>query len=282
MPNFKAKYAKHLKAVDGSMDGFAEIMESIMNDVLKKIDGYSKQFIQAGELSTSQVLEAVQNNQIREDILTMLQESGFEDAADLYVNNWDELSIDGLSDIMAEADIPLSFTSSNLDLMSQLQDFNIAKALDIERALAQNLQSSIANMALGGASWTDTFPELKKRVDIDVHKHLKAQLNTGLSVFDRQISNEKLDEAGITKYLYYGPNDEVTRDFCKHVFRVQNSSDFKGWTRARIESLRNRSDWQSGSSGLGSPFTAGGGWNCRHVWGIWDVDETEGAIIEET
>ncbi len=275
MPTLNSKYAKHLKAVDGSMDGFAEIMESIMNDVLNKIDGYARQFLEAGNLSASQVLEAVQNNQIREDILTMLRESGFEDAADLYVNNWDELSIDGLSDVFETADIPLSFTSSDLDLMNQLQDFNINKALDVERALAQNLQSSIADMALGGASWEDTFPELKKRVDIDVHKNLKAQLNTGLSIFDQTVSNEVMEEAGVTKYEYYGPPPE--RSFCKHVMRVQSASDFKGWTKAKIESLASRSDWQSSAAGLGSPFTARGGWNCTHSWGMFIGDD----VIDE-
>jgi hypothetical protein len=275
MANFKSKYAKHLKAVDGSMDGFADIMEGIMNDVLKKIDGYSKQFLRAGELMTSEVLEAVQANQIRQDIIEMLRESGFDDAVDLYVNNWDELSIDGLSDVMDAADIPLSFTSVDLDLMSQLQSFNIEKALSIENALAQNLQSSIANMALGGASWSDTIPELRKRVDIDVNQHLKTQLNTGLSVFDRKISEQKLDMAGVTTYRYYGPSDAVTRDFCKWVLNQQSKSSFDGWTKAEIEGMSSRSDWKKGSGGLGDVFTACGGWNCRHVFGVWIPDEIE-------
>ncbi len=269
MPTFNNIYAKHLKSVDASMDGFAEIMEGIMNDVLNKIDGYSRIFLQGGQLSKSQVLELVQSNQIRKDILAMLTESGFDDAVNLYVNSWDEISTDVLTEVMAQAQIPLTFTALDLELMSQLQSFNIKDALSLKNSLAQNLQTSITNMSVGGASWTDAFPELKKRVDIDVHKNLKAQLNTGLSVFDQTISNEVMEEVGIDRFRYYGPNDEVTRSFCKHVFRVQSSSDFDGWTQAEIEALSSRSDWQSAASGLGSPFTARGGWSCRHSWGVF-------------
>lgn len=272
MPTLNNTYAKHLKAVDSSMDGFADIMSGIMGDVLKKLDGYSKQYLKAGQLMTSEVLEAVQANQIRQDILAMLQESGFEDAVDLYVNNWDELSIDGLSDVFKAADIPLSFLGADLDMMTQLQSFNIDKALNIQAGLAQNMQSSIANMALGGASWSDTMPELKKRVDIDVHKNLKAQLNTGLSVFDQTINNQVMEEAGVKRFEYYGPPPE--RSFCKHVMRVQSGTDFDGWTKAEIEALSSRSDWKQSASGLSSPFTARGGWNCRHSFGIY-IDENE-------
>jgi len=42
MSNLNKIYSKHLKAVDNSMDGFADIMSDIMNDLLKKIDGYDK------------------------------------------------------------------------------------------------------------------------------------------------------------------------------------------------------------------------------------------------
>jgi hypothetical protein len=77
------------------------------------------------------------------------------------------------------------------------------------------------------------------------------QINTKLSMFGRSVSAEIAKEANINYYLYTGPMDGVTRDFCKQlVDKVVSESQMKR--------LRN---------GQGLPVkTACGGYNCRHSW----------------
>ena len=65
-----------------------------------------------------------------------------------------------------------------------------------------------------------------------------------------------MDEApDDTKYIYIGPADEKTRDFC--LTAIQSGA----LTMAQIESM-----------GWRSSLTEGGGINCRHGWEAMSTD----------
>lgn len=67
----------------------------------------------------------------------------------------------------------------------------------------------------------------------------------------QEFLNLQAERAGLEHFMYIGPLDNRTREFCAGlVGRV--------FTREEIDDLDN------GQSGL--VFTDGGGWNCRHEW----------------
>jgi hypothetical protein len=70
-------------------------------------------------------------------------------------------------------------------------------------------------------------------------------------MFGRSVTAAIAEEAGLRFYLYTGPIDGVTRDFCRPlVDKVVSESQMK--------KLNNKQ---------GLPVkTAGGGYNCRHSW----------------
>ena len=75
-------------------------------------------------------------------------------------------------------------------------------------------------------------------------------INDGMNNYSRSVSSYMMDEAPAnTKYVYIGPADEKTRDFCLQLMAAgeltRKQIREKGWT---------------------SSLTEGGGGNCRHNW----------------
>ena len=79
---------------------------------------------------------------------------------------------------------------------------------------------------------------------------MKRILNDGLNNYSRAVGRMMMDEApDNTKYIYIGPADEKTRDFCLDAI---NAGEL---TLKEIQSGR-----------FADSLTAGGGINCRHGW----------------
>ncbi len=81
---------------------------------------------------------------------------------------------------------------------------------------------------------------------------LRRIINDGMNNYSRAVSSYMMDEAPAnTKYVYIGPADEKTRDFCLQLMAAgeltRKQIREKGWT---------------------SSLTEGGGVNCRHNWEI--------------
>jgi len=75
-------------------------------------------------------------------------------------------------------------------------------------------------------------------------------INDGMNNYSRAVSSYMMDEAPAnTKFVYIGPADEKTRDFCLELMSAgeltRKQIREKGWT---------------------SSLTEGGGVNCRHNW----------------
>ena len=79
---------------------------------------------------------------------------------------------------------------------------------------------------------------------------MKRIVSDGMNNYSRAVTRMMMDEApDNTKYIYIGPADEKTRDFCLSAIGAG------GLTKAEIESM-----------GWSFSLTEGGGINCRHGW----------------
>jgi hypothetical protein len=86
--------------------------------------------------------------------------------------------------------------------------------------------------------------------DAPIH-HLRTEMNTALMAYGRIVNMEKAEKAGFEKFIYIGPDDDITRPFCgEHLDKI--------YTADEIAALDN---------GQGLPVEIyGGGYNCRHQW----------------
>ena len=81
--------------------------------------------------------------------------------------------------------------------------------------------------------------------------NLRTELSTTRMAFQRVVHLEKAKKAGITQFLYVGPDDEVTRDY----------------SAERVDRVFTLEEIQAMDNGQGLPVEVyGGGWNCRHHW----------------
>lgn len=88
---------------------------------------------------------------------------------------------------------------------------------------------------------------------------LETELNTMLSSFSQTVSNERAKELGLELFVYVGPEDKITRDFCEAVL---SEKDPPIYTRDEIDDLNDHPDHDSDLD----VFTYRGGYNCRHRW----------------
>jgi hypothetical protein len=95
---------------------------------------------------------------------------------------------------------------------------------------------------------------MKRVSSIPLHQ-VETELRTSMMAFNRTITAIQAEENGIEKFLYVGPDDKITRDFCAHVL---NDRDPPIYTLDEIEVMDNE-------QGL-DVLQFGGGYNCRHDW----------------
>jgi hypothetical protein len=117
----------------------------------------------------------------------------------------------------------------------------------------------VISRALGGAVMRGSISRRAQRAipqelaKILEHAEGRVQTlyDTAVSVYGRQVEAESAGDDPTTRFAYFGPVDQKTREFClDHVGKV--------YTRAEIDRLDNGQ--------LSNVFLTAGGWNCRHQW----------------
>jgi hypothetical protein len=91
---------------------------------------------------------------------------------------------------------------------------------------------------------------LSKRMQSSTGRQL-TEVRTKLAQYGRDVTAKAAESAGLDMFLYTGPEDGITRAFCRPLVSKVVSS-------AQMKKLNN---------GQGLPVvTSGGGYNCRHSW----------------
>jgi hypothetical protein len=84
--------------------------------------------------------------------------------------------------------------------------------------------------------------------------HVRTELNTLSAEFSRTVTEQKAKAVGLDVWMYVGPEDEVTREFCEDVL----IRDPPIYTTEEIDQMDNEQ--------IPDVMTSGGGYNCRHQW----------------
>lgn len=137
------------------------------------------------------------------------------------------------------------FTRQNLDAI--IDDRIALASKTIEKYLG-DVRSVVLDSVLGGKPITvdAVFENAGERIYHD----LKTEIRTTLMAYQRVAHLEKAKKAGITKFLYVGPDDEVTRPFCQE----------------RVGGIFTQEEVDSWDNEQGLPANVYlGGYNCRHT-----------------
>jgi hypothetical protein len=145
----------------------------------------------------------------------------------------------------------LILTDTDITAAATLIEYDFSRYGKVIEKNVGDVRSTIMRSVISGSA-----PDIDGAIDAAaprVAAQLETELNTALSAFNQAITNQKADEVGLNVFVYLGPDDKVTRPFCKDVI-----DKGRVFSRAQIEAMDNEQ---------GLPvMEAGGGWNCRHQW----------------
>lgn len=159
----------------------------------------------------------------------------------------DELQF--IQDEFEEQDREEVFSSSDTGIIEALIDNGIEKVATEVKSMGLNIQAIVMHTVLTGEE-VSKADILKAKLPATVY----TEINTALMVFNRTVTANKADELGFDLYLYVGPDDKITRPFCKELLNKNPAI----YTREEISRMRNDQ--------TADVMTTGGGYNCRHHW----------------
>jgi len=149
------------------------------------------------------------------------------------------------------AAIDLSLSAGDLPQLEQLQIQSVAQIF--EDVILPDTQSAIRDALTSLSLETPAeivFSDLNERLRRSTGRQL-TEVKTRISQYGRGINAAAAAAADLDLWLYTGPIDGITRDFCRPLVNKVISS--KQMTKL--------------SNGQGLPvITSGGGYNCRHSW----------------
>ena len=123
--------------------------------------------------------------------------------------------------------------------------------------MAANVVKQRAMLSIGatGVPELATFIQTAFKASIG---RAQALADTSMTIFLRNIHDtgyRQIEAAGTDlKYRYIGPDDKLTRRFCRLLIRLTEAGTT--WSRAQIGEMDNHE--------LPDVFSTGGGYNCRH------------------
>ena len=165
-------------------------------------------------------------------------------------------------DAADEMGIKFLVTERSLALLELAQEHAVFKSITNKNHIVNNMIDAGLQAEVENLKYRDIVKNLEELIT-ETGRRIKAEVHTGLSVFDRMIKSENFKNVGIEKFVYVGPYDGVTRDVCRNT--LESSLQGTGWTRDQIESSE-------------VSFTGGGGYNCRHEW-LPFVEEIKEAFV---
>lgn len=122
-----------------------------------------------------------------------------------------------------------------------------------------DISSTLLRTVIAGQR-PDVYALLDDTTDV-LASQLETEMNTMISAFSRTVTSERAKELDINLFMYVGPDDKLTRDYCKDLLD-QDPPIFK------------RSEIGKNDDGMDA-FIYGGGYNCRHRWVAIAEDEAK-------
>jgi hypothetical protein len=185
----------------------------------------------------------------REALADFVLQAGFGLTVDDFIEQSDRVAAAALEAIQV-----LEPTATTASVQAQLDSFRVA-AVDavfqdvIIPDTTKAVREALQGMTLG-VSLTASMGRLSDQMQRSEGRQL-TELRTKIASYGRQVTAAVGESAGLDLYLYTGPRDGITRQFCKPL--INKVVDEK-----QMAALNN---------GQGLPVKlSGGGYNCRHSW----------------
>jgi hypothetical protein len=191
-----------------------------------------------------------------------LEELGFSDIKDVELAELEALYVATIEEINAiphygklgEENISQDWKATSDQALDLVLSGAANETLRLRDDLASQLEAILVRTVMSGATKiTDLIDEIQARADMTMNQAITLAATT-IHAFSRQMTISAGEETGIEWFLFTGPEDNRTREWCAH---------FVG-TRVTVEILDDYFN-QWGHEDQPGPVEAYlGGYNCRH------------------
>jgi len=230
----------------------ADDMAAIADNVVKALESSLSKFEKLVIANTDKV--AVANSAeialAKENIKALLVESGYYKEVGVLLND------DYAKAVNASHDMYKSMYNKSMRFSPEsLNSLSITKQLDLNQfnmlgdKAADQLTQGLIEMQYGAVTRQQLVTEMVGNTVGTLRNQANTQVRTGMQGYFRQSNVKLAEDAGIDKYEYVGPGDDITRDFCND----------------HIGQVKTLKEWDNLDNGqLGPVSVFGGGYNCRH------------------
>lgn len=155
---------------------------------------------------------------------------------------------------------PTEFIRIPGEVIKSLRAIDLKIFQDLNTAALTRLEQTVLNNAIVGRTPSGMLREMRGVIKGSYkwgttrglyEWHAGTYVRTAGMRFSRIVTKSQADELELKHFVYIGPGDAKTREFCLGILG-------QAFTAEEAEGLDNGQ--------TGDAFTDGGGWNCRHMW----------------
>lgn len=201
-----------------------------------------------------------------------LDKAGYQELVQAFLKQWNgtlpflQETIEFLGEQVDQPWKDLKFTSKDLNLLNGIKASTV-DMLDSAMTTVAGTAVTRGLFGVAGLRFGALVETLTEKFQLGIGR-ARSIADTAMSTWYRTAADRAFQAIAADlpqhelKYRYSGPDDKLTRPFCRHMLAVD-----KAYTRDQIEKMDNGQ--------LPNVFLTCGGWNCRHQW----VMDTQG--VEE-
>jgi hypothetical protein len=253
--------AKTADTADRISVSFARQLSAVLRQVERRIRDL---LTQEATPARSVQVQASQAYRVRNQLQDILLESGYGALVDEATGAALDRMVERVLVSRRIARVSYDLAPEARLLLEAMRSLHLGDLLDEGQVILRAITQAVSRGLFGAQPVSEILPAVSKVLDIS-EARVATLYDTAVSIYGRQVEAVAAGNEGDTRFLYAGPVDEATRDFClEHVGRVL--------TRDEIDELDNGQ--------IANVFLTGGGYNCRHVWmevsrfsELYDLDE---------
>ena len=238
----------HIRSLDDRIAGFEEGLQEVADglhdllvDAVPRLEGARR------DLLLRQVVH------LQSQIRGQLNKSGYSDLIEEFISGYDESEVFAKQILEALGHSSAMRVPMRADTLEQLKQFDLDAFEEFGADAVRQVGRELTLNTLVGKPRSAVI----KACDAVLQGQFVGQgdvlADTALRSYDRTVCMADWQEAGITKFKYFGPADKKNRGFCRE--RVG-----KVFTLDQIKAISN------GSAQFGDVLRYGGGPRCRHTW----------------
>lgn len=229
---------RHLEATDAEIEAFLRRIEQLLDRTISGIVNRLK-----GGIGSQKDLDAAK---VIGSLLAEANNAGLTEQV-RRLENLHVKQLEYIKDQVFKNEANL-FSNADRQVLQQLITFDTER---VTTRLSQHVADTKA--ALMRAVITGQNPKIVESPKL-AEGSLRSEMRTMLQGFSRAVTAQKAEELGYELFIYVGPDDSLTREFCADVL----DRDPPIYTRDEIDAMDN-------DQGL-PVLEYAGGYNCRHEW----------------